>query len=336
MNGHSGDRRVAALLCHMMGAGSCPEAVVRGAEACEILPAVVHYLGHLPAYSGVARQRRFEQGARIGLYGATLRRVVGSMPCRVMVLKGPMLGMALYGSAMARASNDVDIWVASHEVSRACDALEGMGYASGGAPRVWATNQHLFWHETLLPVEVHWAMAPPPWRGPTFDEAWQASEICLYEGGGYHVLSPSHRWVHLLMHAHQHLFAVKPWLDLAAALSSDPRDTEMARHYGVCRADALVRDTMEAVLGRKAGMGGRLVCSHLSGILSAEGRGELVFGQGDGWQAASGVLARALSMGLLDGWCRRLEAGARVLLFGPHRVGAWMNARIRFGTKAQL
>jgi hypothetical protein len=100
-------------------------------------------------------------GAFLQLVSLRITAVLAEAGIPSAVLKGPLLGEAIYGDPGRRLSSDIDLLVAPEQLRTAVEALGGLGY---GAPTDYVQNDGLpllhfvLVHERgeLPPVELHW------------------------------------------------------------------------------------------------------------------------------------------------------------------------------------
>ncbi len=241
------------------------------------------------------------QTAQTALYWATLKTALTALDTiPAIVLKGAPLALWLYGDDRMRASTDVDLWIPKYDLDRAIRALQTVGYAPQPVIRPWATNQVVLTHDHgLMTVELHWAMTQPPYRAPDFATAWATSTIVSRQNMVFHQLSDQLTWIHLLLHAQQHIFAIKPWLDLDVARHRVHADPKVLRRYGLKRIHQVTLDVLEA--RPHAFPLSTLIRAYLKGILGDPRRGELVIGADSSLVAAAVLASRAATMLMLDG-----------------------------------
>lgn len=275
---------------------------------------------------------RMQQTARISLWQRTLACVVpaleeGGSDC--IVLKGPPLGIRLMDSEMWRNTSDLDVWIKRDNLEKSAQILEKLGYRCGIEPHLWATNQILYTHDSLVPVELHWSLAPSPWKSPSFDEAMERVQTQEFRHTLIKVLSDGDLYCHLLLHAHQHYFAPKTLIDLCAGIGNLNIDTQLLDKYGLLRMDRCVRGALSAFgdapqSGMCTNAMSAIIRGYLKDMLADARSGGLIFGGDSFISTVAGVGIRALSMGLLDGCIYPIKAAADVMLFGPHRLGKVM------------
>jgi hypothetical protein len=131
---------------------------------------------------------------------------LGDAGVRSTELKGPSLSLDLYGDPGRRLSNDIDLLVEPGELSRAVQALSGLGYAApadhvghDGLPLLHFAMRHD--SGELPPVELHWRIhwyerrfaverllppagpAAPGWRPAAVDQL--AALLLFYARDGF-------------------------------------------------------------------------------------------------------------------------------------------------------
>ncbi len=243
--------------------------------------------------------------ANVALYWTTLRIALDALATTpVIVLKGMPLARRLFDDELLRESTDVDLWIDPSSLQQADAALKSIGYTPTPVIRSWATNQVLYVDQTgrRLPIELHWALTQPPLRAPSFQQAWNQCLSVSAHGLTWHELSDDHTWIALLFHMLQHVFAIKPWLDLAQAASVLHINPVSLRRFGLSHIHAIVLNAV-SFDAQPTGLT-RLIRRFYDNLLMTN-RGHLIFGQHSSLEAAAGALSRATSMLLLDGFLYR-------------------------------
>ncbi len=329
---------IRALVENARALGADKAQILQRAEKCGILPVLMHALDKrvlLPQTIEMTEDElkrelqrfKMQQTARIMMWQKTAVKVLGvlDMPC--IVLKGVPLGERLAGNALWRSTSDVDLWIAQKNVSNAKNLLMQIGYRIGEEPREWATNQVLLVHDVLAPVELHWALVPPPWSATDFDDAYARSEGYSFHGLKMRILSNSDLAIHLLLHAHQHFFAVKTLLDYCEGEDVCLANRKSFERYHLIKLSNIIQMMSNAFTNAEVHTIQEKLIQRgtekwFSPVLTKTQRGELVFGTDSIVSASLGVIVRASSMGMLDGIMNGFQAGMRVILLGPHRLGA--------------
>ena len=319
------------LIHHARMHGTPGEFILERARACGVEPYLMREVNDgritardldLPDLDVRLATFKATQTARLMLWKKSLQDVLKILEMPVIVLKGAPLGQKLTGDPLWRETTDIDLWIDPSQRERATSLLKSIGYEIGEEPRLWATNQIILTHPTRIPIELHWNLAPPPWKTPNFSQAFESSQTSNELGFTIHVLNDAMQYLHIMVHAHQHYFALKSVMDYHFACQNIKRDIALIDEYGLSRLENflnLICENEKFHPNRKF----THTCVHLwyNNILSSQARGELVFGRESKWQAAMGVLVRALSMGLMDGIAYPVEGFLRVIFAGPHRIG---------------
>ena len=175
--------------------------------------------------------------------------------CRPVLLKGWPLAEELMGSAAARHSKDIDLYIAPGEIAACLDVLGGLGYRIDDEHRARAPlvgraafaaecNDLSLWHnELLLQVEIHWRSNH--FRGwADLREFSGAGREWPLDGTGIGVRVPSAtaNLIYLALHGQQHAWARLKWLhDIALIMrrrdgASLVADLDAARRTGAERA----------------------------------------------------------------------------------------------------
>ncbi|MCQ6278908.1 nucleotidyltransferase family protein [Bacillus sp. EB600] len=98
---------------------------------------------------------------------------------RVLFLKGPVLGTALYGDVSLRTSSDLDVLIPMNKLKKAEEVLLEKGYIKDDYIQSilhdwkWRHHHITFFHpEKRIKLEIHWRMNPGPAKEPKFNELW--------------------------------------------------------------------------------------------------------------------------------------------------------------------
>lgn len=323
---------IESIVRHAHEVGEKGSVILERAKSCGIEPVVMKevYEGRLKSevldmseeeardcVSGF----RMRQTAQIGLWKRSLETVLEHITMKYIVLKGAPLGEILYGDVLWRDTRDIDLWVEKADIDEAVKSLEKAGYRVAQAPREWATNQVMLVHDILAPVELHWSLIMPPWSSPGFEAAYSRHQTITCLGMKLPYLSEEDLWIHLLLHSHEHFFAIKTFCDLVAGNKKLRHDERLLKSYNLMRLDGLVSREARAYEGEIELSHSMIVKDWYESVLCRDDRSHLIFGETSQVYAGLGVLLRASSMALMDGTCNRLVSGAKVIFYGPHRLG---------------
>jgi hypothetical protein len=166
-------------------------------------------------------------------------------------LKGPFLAERLHGDAGARASHDIDLLVAAHEMRRAVAAVEGAGYVRPRVSDELPRLHHIFEAGDSPPVELHWRLH---WY-----EGQYAAELLerTVRDGDVRRPAPADDFVSLLLvYARDGLVGLKAPVDIAAwwsrygsALEPGEVRSIVRQHPALARPVAAAALAAESVLG---------------------------------------------------------------------------------------
>ena len=309
-----------AKLCEIDG-------MLYGAIAANIITPEELYLDN-EKVEQLLRQYRVTQTARIALWFNGLKKVLctmGDIPC--ILLKGMPLSQIFHGELFWRNTHDIDLWMPRNQYRGAVSRLEKLGYWCDIQPHEWATNQIHLAHKILPSVEIHWKMAPPPWITPSFEYAYKRSVKYEFQGGSVCILNASDMWINLLIHAQQHFYAPKTILDLYGCFEQLKPDMELLDAYGLEPLYENMRNILLPVIDPECIVKDHYWLNKLRPYLPQmfihKEFGRLSMGEDSKIEAIIGVLLRALSMIGLDGNMYKSRSVWTVLLYGPHRVGAF-------------
>lgn len=275
-------------------------ALIKRARACAIETAVREVL-HQPDI-----HVDYEHGACTELYWITLQKVLSAFDdIRALILKGPILSERLFGTTWFRQTSDIDIWIAKEDMPIVDERLRQMGYCPHPPLRPWATNQTLYTppNPLFLPVEIHWALTQPPLRTPDFEEAWQKRQAYHHQNIDAFTLDDTYTMLGLIFHALQHVWAIKPWIDLAAAVDILKIDENIIRRFGVYHIYHFINE----VILLKPTYRARLFRRILRKGFCHNRLGTLIIGKDSALEAAFGATSRMGSMLFVDGVCYPVE-----------------------------
>lgn len=216
--------------------------------------------------------------------------------CRPAILKGWPLAEELYGSAGARHSKDIDLYIGPDEIDRAIEGLIELGYSvdpvharrmplAGRSAFRAEYNDIAFIHPGAgTQVELHWRNYH--FRGwPELRDIPDAFVECSLDrtGVGVPVLSPAANLIYLSMHGQRHLWLRLKWLldiaKLVEARGADGlrRDLEVAREVGAARTVVLTVRLAHLVFGSplpegwpRPGRAGRRALARFCRLIASE------------------------------------------------------------------
>lgn len=185
-----------------------------------------------------------------------------------MLLKGWPLAEELFGSAAARHSKDIDLYIDPREIAECIRTLDAMGYVIEeehrararliGRPALVAEyNDISLWNaKAECQVEIHWRSNH--FRGwadlrdaGAVDRAWPLDATGL----AVRIPSPAANLAYLALHGQQHVWSRLKWLyDIASLMRARAdedlsRDLETARQIGAGRASITAVHLAHRVFG---------------------------------------------------------------------------------------
>ena len=280
----------------------------------------------------IIEKYRLKQTARVALWMHSLKNV-----CEILqdtpyiLLKGLVLSERWFGDFIWRNSNDIDLIVPENQWRLVASKLIQAGYYCDIEPHEWATNQIQLKHKVLASVEIHWKLAPPPWKTPSFEFLYKRRQMVLCRDIYIPVLSDGDLWINLLIHAQQHFYAPKTMLDLCGCMDKVKPDLDLLDAYGLSHLYTFVKN-MLAADNRESEQPSNckadwmaLMRNVLYKSFSNPRYGRLCFGDDSKADALTGIFIKLFNMLLLDGTIYKFKSMWTVLFYGPHRLGAWVN-----------
>jgi hypothetical protein len=154
-------------------------------------------------------------------------RALNQVNVAVMPLKGQILSFDLYGDVGLRRSKDLDLMVASDDLSKARVCLERVGWSLDSSswidltPRQWESfirhEYHIsFIHDKNCKLELHWR---DPWETLEMTNArWARSTRTVWQGCFIQTMCAGDKTLYLCNHGGNHAWYRVKWLgDLARA-----------------------------------------------------------------------------------------------------------------------
>jgi hypothetical protein len=137
----------------------------------------------------------------------------------LLILKGPILAMDLYGDISLRTSKDLDVLLPINHLERAHKLLTGLGYIKdenfSTILNEWKWRRH---HVTYshpkkgVEIELHWRLHPGPWKEPTFSELWQRRRAGIITENPVYFLGKEDLFIFLVSHGARHGWSRLRWL----------------------------------------------------------------------------------------------------------------------------
>lgn len=137
----------------------------------------------------------------------------------VLFLKGPFLGLELYGDISLRTSSDLDILIPMDNLREMETILSEEGYIKDDYIKTvlndwkWRHHHVTFFHpEKKVKLEVHWRLNPGPGKEPTFTELWENRNSCQITDSKIHILGKEDLFIFLITHGARHGWSRLRWL----------------------------------------------------------------------------------------------------------------------------
>lgn len=164
-----------------------------------------------------------------------IQHAFGAHGIRVLGYKGPALAALLHGNVALREFLDIDILIASTDLSAATDSLQQLGYVRDQHLtekqdrhfRATASNYTFLHRETGVSVELHWQIALR-YSGISFDfeDLWERRiRADLGNGESVATFSAQDQLLILALHGARHFWESLGWVaDIAYLLRGDGLD----------------------------------------------------------------------------------------------------------------
>jgi hypothetical protein len=137
----------------------------------------------------------------------------------VVVLKGPILALDLYGDVSLRTSSDLDMLIPIDELEKAEKLLLNLGYVKDDYIRTilndwkWRHHHITFIHpKTKVKIEIHWRFNPGPAKEPSFAELWERRGTSFLTENPIHILGKEDLFLFLVTHGARHGWSRLRWL----------------------------------------------------------------------------------------------------------------------------
>jgi hypothetical protein len=138
---------------------------------------------------------------------------------RTVFLKGPVLGLDLYGDVSLRTSSDIDLLIPINDLFKAEELLLQNGYVKDDYITTilgdwkWRHHHITFFHkEKNIKVEIHWRLNPGPSKEPNFNDLWKRSRISSICNDPISILGKEDLFVFLVSHGSRHGWSRLRWL----------------------------------------------------------------------------------------------------------------------------
>lgn len=135
----------------------------------------------------------------------------------LIVLKGPVLAVTLYGDISRRTSKDLDLFVDVEDINKSMDILLETGYQMKDEKLLnnWLIRTHhlSFVHPVHhVQIELHWRLNPNLRAAPTFMDFWNRRNEISVSNQTYYYLGNEDLLLYLSEHGSRHGWSRLRWL----------------------------------------------------------------------------------------------------------------------------
>lgn len=155
----------------------------------------------------------------LGREAEQISRLFAENGVRLLVLKGPVLAVDLYGDVSLRPSVDLDILVPLDDLNRVKKILIDFGYTHEEffttELDAWKWRHHHldFVHpQSKIKLEVHWRLNPGPGNEPAFNHLWERKRTSTLTSYPLYFLGREDLFLFLVTHGARHGWSRLGWL----------------------------------------------------------------------------------------------------------------------------
>ncbi|WP_422659335.1 nucleotidyltransferase family protein [Paenibacillus sp. EC2-1] len=135
----------------------------------------------------------------------------------LIILKGPVLALSLYGDVSRRTSKDLDVFVDVDDINKSIEILTDSGYEMKGEQLLdnWLIRTHhlSFIHpEHQSEIELHWRLNPNLGGTPAFKDFWERKNEISISNQTYYYLGNEDLLLYLSEHGSRHGWSRLRWL----------------------------------------------------------------------------------------------------------------------------
>ncbi len=139
----------------------------------------------------------------------------------ILVLKGPILALEIYGEFSMRPSRDLDLLVSIEDLKATEEVLFKLGYHKDIKDQEqevfniwrWRTHHFLYFHPVKqITIELHWRLHPPPSKAPNFKELWKRRRVRFISKTSVNYLGKEDLFLFLVTHGARHGWFRLRWL----------------------------------------------------------------------------------------------------------------------------
>jgi hypothetical protein len=137
----------------------------------------------------------------------------------LIVLKGPVLGVDLYGDVSLRTSGDLDMLIPINDLEKVDKLLFKLGYEKDDYIQTilndWTWRHHhvtYFHPKKRIKLEIHWRLNPGPGKEPSFIELWDRKRVSSLTRYPVYYLGREDLFLFLVSHGARHGWSRLRWL----------------------------------------------------------------------------------------------------------------------------
>ncbi|MDQ0198796.1 nucleotidyltransferase domain-containing protein [Neobacillus ginsengisoli] len=134
-------------------------------------------------------------------------------------LKGPVLGVDLYGDVSLRSSGDLDFLISINDLDKADQLLKSHGYEKDDYIQTvlndwkWRHHHVTYFHpKKEIKLEIHWRLNPGPGKEPSFNELWERKRVSSLTSYPVYYLGREDLFLFLVSHGARHGWSRLRWL----------------------------------------------------------------------------------------------------------------------------
>jgi hypothetical protein len=138
---------------------------------------------------------------------------------QVLLLKGPVLAVDLYGDLSLRTSGDLDMLIPINDLDKVHELLISLNYEKedyfSTVLDEWKWRHHhfaYFHREKRVKLEIHWRLHPGPSWEPDFQDLWNRKRLSTLTSHPVYILGREDLFVFLAAHGARHGWSRLRWL----------------------------------------------------------------------------------------------------------------------------
>ncbi|MBT2657074.1 nucleotidyltransferase family protein [Bacillus sp. ISL-18] len=148
-----------------------------------------------------------------------ISRLFNKNDIRLLCLKGPVIGVDLYGDVSLRTSGDLDFLISIDDLVKAEELLLNIGYEKDDYIKTvlndwkWRHHHITYIHpEKKMKIEIHWRLNPGPGKEPNFSDLWKRKRKSSLTSYPIYYLGREDLFLFLVSHGARHGWSRLRWL----------------------------------------------------------------------------------------------------------------------------